>query len=82
MVAALKVPGWRLPLWATGGMVVAFGIGSLGIAAVSQLATVPAILAVAWGVAFIAVGEREARRRDHPTAEVPGAKVPDVAAQA
>ncbi len=60
-VAARKVSGWRFPLWVSGLMGVALGIGSLGISAVSQLSTVWALLAIAWGAAFITVGEREAR---------------------
>jgi hypothetical protein len=60
-VAAWKVSGWRFPLWAAGLMSIALGIGSLGIAAVSQLSTVWSLLAITWGVAFIVLGEREAR---------------------
>jgi hypothetical protein len=61
VVAASKVSGWRFPLWASGLMIVALGIGSLGITAVSQLRTPWAVPAIIWGAAFIAVGEREAR---------------------
>jgi hypothetical protein len=61
-VAARKVSGWRFPLWAAALMVAALGIGSLGITAVSQLGTVWAVLAIAWGAAFIAAGELEARQ--------------------
>lgn len=61
VVAASKVSGWRFTLWATGLMMVALGIGSLGITAVSQFRTPWAVLAIVWGAAFIAVGEREAR---------------------
>jgi hypothetical protein len=60
-VASRKVSGWRFPLWAAGVMVAALGIGSLGITAVSQLSTGWALLAIAWGAVFVAVGEREAR---------------------
>jgi hypothetical protein len=82
LVAASKVSGWRVPLWVTGLLVAALGVGSLGITAVSRLGTPWALLAVVWGVAFIAAGEREARsgtapvrgappseRVDRPTAE-------------
>jgi hypothetical protein len=66
-VAARKVSGWRFPLWASGLMAVAFGLGSLGITAVSQLSTGWAALAIVWGASFVAVGEREARAPDgHP----------------
>ncbi len=61
-VAAWKVSGWRFPLWAAGLMVAALGIGSLGITAVSQLSTVWAGLAIAWGATFISLGELEAKR--------------------
>lgn len=60
-VAASKVSGWRVPLWLSGAMVVALGIGSIGMTAVSQLSTLWAVVAIAWGVAFVAAGEREAR---------------------
>jgi hypothetical protein len=60
LVAAAKVSGWRVPLWTAGLMVAALGVGSLGITAVSALATPWAVLAILWGAAFIAAGEREA----------------------
>jgi hypothetical protein len=62
LVAAAKVAGWRVPLWTAGLMIAALGIASLGVDAVSQFATMWALLAIAWGGAFIAVGEIEARR--------------------
>jgi hypothetical protein len=62
-IAASKVSGWRFPLWASGLAVAALGVGSLGITAVSQLRTPWALLAIVWGIAFIATGEREARSR-------------------
>jgi hypothetical protein len=68
-VAAWKVSGWRFPLWVAGVMAAALGVGSLGITAVSQLTTLWSLLAIAWGAAFIAVGELEARQpgpRDQP----------------
>ena len=68
-VAAWKVSGWRFPLWVAGIMAAALGVGSLGITAVSQLSTLWSLLAIAWGAAFIAVGELEARQqgpRDQP----------------
>lgn len=61
VVAASKVSGWRFPLWSTGFLVLALGIGSLGITAVSQLQTGWAVLAIVWGAVFISLGEREAR---------------------
>ena len=61
-VAAAKVPGWRFPLWTAGLVVALLGLGSLGINAVSQLSTVWALLAIAWGAAFVAAGELQARR--------------------
>jgi hypothetical protein len=80
-VAAWKVPGWRFPLWAAGLMGIAFGVGSLGITAVSQLSTHWAVLAIACGAAFIGVGELQVRsnteapaQRDGPTVEPRGAR--------
>lgn len=70
VVAASKVSGWRFPLWASGLMVLVLGIGSLGINAVSQLQTSWAVLAILWGAAFIAVGEREARNMPHTSERV------------
>jgi hypothetical protein len=61
-IAALKVEGWRFPLWVTGAMVAALGVGSLGITAVSQLRTGWALAAIGWGAAFVALGEYEAHR--------------------
>ncbi|TVR27264.1 MAG: hypothetical protein EA387_01330 [Nitriliruptor sp.] len=61
-VAAWKVSGWRFPLWVAGIMAAALGVGSLGMTAVSQLTTTWSLLAIAWGAAFIAVGELEARQ--------------------
>ena len=65
-VAALKVSGWRFPLWVSGLMVAALGIGSLGITAVSQLSALWSLVAITWGVVFIGIGELEARRQDVP----------------
>ena len=62
LLAAAKVSGWRFPLWVSGLMVVALGIGSLGITAVSRFDPMWALLAIGWGLGFIAVGEVEARR--------------------
>ncbi len=60
-VAAMKVSGWRFPLITAGAMTAALGIASLGISAVSQLTTVWALLAIAWGVVFVVVGTKEAK---------------------
>ena len=68
-VAAWKVSGWRFPLWVAGIMAAALGIGSLGITAVSQLATAWSLLAIVWGTALIAAGEREVR--NHGTVRRP-----------
>ena len=76
-VAAWKVAGWRFPLWVTGLMPAALGIGSLGITAVSQLTTGWSLLAIAWGAAFIGVGELEARQ--HEPASPPAPARPSVA---
>jgi hypothetical protein len=71
VVAASKVSGWRFPLWATGLLMVALGIGSLGMTAVSQLRTPWALLAILWGATFIVTGEREARGRVRTRERVP-----------
>ena len=67
VVAAWKVSGWRFPLWAAGLMVAGLGVGSLGITAVSQLSTAWSLAAIAWGAAFIAAGELEARQQQLTT---------------
>ena len=62
LVAAIKVSGWRVPAWVAGTMVAGLGVASLGISAVSQLATPWALAAIVWGVGFVVIAEREARR--------------------
>jgi hypothetical protein len=63
LLAALRTPGWRLPLWSAGAAAVVVGAVSIVLphepGATGQ---VWGALAVAWGVLFVAVGERDARR--------------------
>jgi hypothetical protein len=62
VVASLRVPGWRLGAWSAGLALALYGVSSL--AAPSDASASPAawaLLAIAWGVAFIAVSERERR---------------------
>jgi hypothetical protein len=62
-LAALRTEGWRLPLWSAGLAVVALGLGSIAFPIeASSLGLVGGLVAVAWGVAFIAFGHRWAPR--------------------
>ncbi len=70
-VAAWRVWGWRFPLWAASLMAAALGVGSLAITAVSQLSTAWAVLAIVWAVAFVGLGEYEARRDAVVTPRIP-----------
>jgi hypothetical protein len=63
VVTALRPVGWRLGLWIAGGVTAFFGVAS------GADPTMPSSLGLAWGavavagsVAFVAVGERIARR--------------------
>jgi hypothetical protein len=62
LVASLRVRGWRVPAWIAGLMIGVLGAASLGMRAASELPTVWAVLAIAWGAAFIGGAELEARR--------------------
>ena len=62
-LAALRTEGWRLPLWSAGLAVVALGLGSIAYPTeASSLGLMSGLVAVVWGVAFIAVGHRRAPR--------------------
>jgi hypothetical protein len=62
-VAALGVPGWGLPAWSSGLAAIGYGIVSL-VFPEDASAALPAwaFLSIAWGVAFIVVGQVERRR--------------------
>ena len=65
LVAGLRAPGWRLPLWATGGTL-ALLVGSGAAADPAAPAAPPAGWAIAGlvaAVAFVGLGEWEAARR-------------------
>jgi hypothetical protein len=65
LVAGLRAPGWRLPLWVTGGML--FLVAGSGAAAEQPASAAPpagwAVAGVVAAVAFVALGEWEAQRR-------------------
>jgi hypothetical protein len=63
LLASLKTRGWRVPAWSAGMAVMAFGLGSV------VYPDHPAAAGLAWGgvalaggLLFIAVAEREARK--------------------
>lgn len=65
MLAALKPPGWRLPLWSAGTTSVLIGAVSLTLPDVPEsLGVMGGAWAVGWGVLFLAVGEGERRHAD------------------
>lgn len=65
ILASLRPDGWRLPMWIAGGLPAALGLSSiLYTDADSSLPTVWALAAIAWGFAFITVGERERSRSE------------------
>jgi hypothetical protein len=62
-VASLGVPGWGLPAWSSGLAAIGYGVVSL-VFPEDASAAVPtwAVLSIAWGIAFIVVGQVERRR--------------------
>ena len=64
LVAGLRAPGWRLPLWVTGGML--FLLVGAGAAADPAASAAPStgwtVAGLAAAAAFVAVGEWEAQR--------------------
>jgi hypothetical protein len=82
LVAGLRAPGWRLPLWVTGGTL-ALLVGAGAAADPAAPAAPPAGWAIAGlvaAVAFVGMGEWEASRRartpragaERDRVEVPG----------
>jgi hypothetical protein len=65
LVAGLRAPGWRLPLWVTGGMLVI--LAGAGAAADPAATASPSVgwtfAGLAAAVTFVALGEWEAQRR-------------------
>jgi hypothetical protein len=79
LVAGLRAPGWRLPLWATGGML-ALLVGS-GVAAEPAAPASPpagwALAGLVAAIAFVALGEWEAQRLARRPATAATSRVPD-----
>jgi hypothetical protein len=64
LLAAARSEGWRIAVWSAGVASSAFGIGSLLLPTqASSLESASAALAVAGGVAFVALAESQARRQ-------------------
>lgn len=62
-LAALRTEGWRLPLWSSGLALVALGIGSAALSSeASSFGLVGGLAAIAWGAAFIWLGNGTVRR--------------------
>jgi hypothetical protein len=61
-VATMKVSGWRVPGWTAAVFVFGHGLVSLVVPSASALGTIWALLAMAWGIAFAAAVEMEARK--------------------
>jgi len=57
LLASLRPAGWRLPAWAAGTLPFLLGLTSLLFPAESSLGLEWALVAVAWGMAFIAIAE-------------------------
>jgi hypothetical protein len=65
-LAALRTEGWRLPLWSSGLAVIALGIGSAALPSeASSFGLVGGLAAIAWGAAFIWLGNRSRSVREH-----------------
>lgn len=58
LLASLRADGWRLTAWVTGLLPVLFGLTSLIYPdSTSSLGTIWALVAIVWGVVFVAVAE-------------------------
>ncbi len=58
LVAALRPPGWRLPAWSAGLSALLFGAASIANPGdASALNVYWSVLAIAWGIGFIAISE-------------------------
>lgn len=68
MLASLKPAGWRFTAWSVGAAGVILGAASIMLPELpAALGRIGGMLAMAWGILFIAGAEREA----HSTSEVP-----------
>jgi len=75
-VAALRPPGWRIPAWSAGLSSILYGSASFANPGDASSATsLWALLAIAWGVAFILAAERE-RREPEPVSDAIGQPAP------
>jgi hypothetical protein len=75
-VGSLRPPGWRVPAWCAGLSAILYGSASFANPGDASSATgVWALLAIAWGVAFILATERE-RREVQPASETVGQPAP------
>jgi hypothetical protein len=61
-LSTLRVSGWRLNAWTAGVLAALLGLASLAVSAPSALASPWALLAIAWGTAFIVIAEVAIRR--------------------
>jgi hypothetical protein len=62
LVAALGIPGWRLPAWSAAIALIVFGAASLFASGDASSLTKPwAVAAIAWGVSFAAAAQYVAR---------------------
>jgi hypothetical protein len=70
LMAALKIGGWRLPLWSAGAGSILIGAASVWLAdAPGSLGRPWGVFAVVWGLVFVTLGLREAihRRPERPS---------------
>jgi hypothetical protein len=75
-VGALRPPGWRIPAWSAGLSSILYGSASFANPGDASSATsLWALLAIAWGVAFILAAERE-RRELEPVSDAIGQPTP------
>lgn len=64
-LAALRVDGWRLPLWSAGITAITVGVSSVALPqAVGSLGVVGGAAGITWGLAFIAAGAHDRTRND------------------
>jgi hypothetical protein len=79
-IAALGIPGWRLPAWSSGLAAIGYGVVSLAFPEDASAALpVWALLSIAWGVAFVVTGQVEWRRARESRAASAGEAVPEAA---
>jgi hypothetical protein len=79
-IAALGIPGWRLPAWSSGLAAIGYGVVSLAFPEDASAALpVWALLSIAWGVAFVVTGQVEWRRTRESRAASAGEAVPEAA---